>query len=481
MAHFFTELRRRKVWLVGGVYVAASWVLIQLVSVAEEPLSLPGWFDTGAFVVLGIGFPIALILAWAQETQAEREAPAENDAPESREADPPSIAVLPFDNMSEETEYEYLGDGMAEEIITLLAQAPDLFVIARNSSFAYKGTAPDIRNVGRELGVRYVLEGSIRKIGEQIRVTAQLIEAETGVQLWADRYNRPIATIFELQDEVCTSIAEVLGGEIFAGEVARFGRQRPENLDAWGLYIKARGLQGNRGFIAETVPLLRRAVELDENLAVAHAYLSYCLQTNVSFGASHDPEKDLAEATSAMERSLQLARDNPTVITFCARTMSTVGGIERAIRMVEQAIETSPFFPDLYWALGYLLVCDGRAEEAIDANRRALRQSPRDLNAAAVHMWIAMAQVLLDDHEGAVLSVRESVERNPKNFTGWIVLANSLALIDRITEAHEAIERAKVIAPRFSLSLAEDRFQAMFENEEDAAKLTAGLRKLDLE
>ena len=246
---FWEEIKRRKVGRVAVAYAVVAWLLVQIVVTVEAPLSLPAWMDTFVIVLVVIGFPLALILSWAFDltpTGIERtkrlESSDENSqqsiAAVTQEQDasiivlPCSLAVLPFANMSDDPDQDYFSDGLTEDIITDLSLIPGLFVIARNASFTYKGKSVDVRQLGEEMGVRYVLEGSVRKSSDQVRVTAQLIEAASGHHLWAKKYDKGLEDVFAVQDELTKEIVTAMDVELVSGEKGSHQRSRVKNPEA---------------------------------------------------------------------------------------------------------------------------------------------------------------------------------------------------------------------------------------------------------
>ena len=235
------------------------------------------------------------------------------DAPGSREADPPSIAVLPFKNMSDDREQEYLADGMTEELINLLSRIPAYRISARNSSFAYKDKSPDVRSVGQELGVRYVVEGSIRRVGGNIRVTAQLIRSSDGNHVWSETFDRPIADIFDVQDEVVEAIARTLQHRIGLEEQSRIRRIPPENLDAWGLLIRAEQIPPrDRRSRDERLSLIQQSLEIDPEFARANAMMATTLANNANLGFSRKSEATDAKVEHYATPGWRSKTGNPT-------------------------------------------------------------------------------------------------------------------------------------------------------------------------
>ncbi len=292
--------------------------------------------------------------------------------------DKASIAVLPLDSMSDSRDYEYLADGMTEDIITLLARIPSFFVIARNSSFSYKGKQRDIRQVGRELGVRYVVEGSLRPVGDRLRVTIQLIEAETGNHIWAERFDRTAADLFEVQDEITNAIVARLEPELTRAEFELIRRRPPADMDAWDYYRQARGILSMKGWhestFAEGAELYRKAIALDPEFAPARAGLSLLLAIGHLIGYVAEPDEALNEA----DQALALDSDSSEVLGFAGCALSDIGHATRGIELLEKAIERNPSNAQAWVALGAAQLSNRQPERAIESLEHGLRISPRD-------------------------------------------------------------------------------------------------------
>ena len=262
---------------------------------------------------------------------------------------PSSLAILPFANLSDDRALGFFSDGLSEDIITLLARLPGIFVIARNSSFSYKNQNVDAREIGRELGVTYIVEGSLRPVGDKVRVTVQLIEAATGNHLWAKRFEQPENQVFELQDEITLGIAASLVPELARVELDRINQRDPIDLDAWDYYTKAAGTLSIKGWhretFAEAITLLNRAVEVDPNFALAHAYLSLIYAIGHIFGLVSDDVGGPQQAIAAAEMAMQIDNQSAEVLGFTGCALSDVGLIGRAIDILEHAIESDPSNP----------------------------------------------------------------------------------------------------------------------------------------
>jgi TolB-like protein len=302
----------------------------------------------------------------------------EQSAPTS---DKPSIAVLPFQNMSGDPDQEYFVDGMVEEIITALSRFPRLVVIARNSSFTYKGKAVDVRQVGRELGVRYVLEGSVRKAGNRVRIAGQLINSATGAHIWADRFDGTLDDIFDLQDRVASSVVGAIEPQLRLAEIDRASRKATENLEAYDLYLRAlaQEYKRTRDSLDEAVRLLKCALELDSAYAPAMALISGCrtLQRSRHWIPNSGPEVD--EAIGMARQAIGIARDDPHVLTTAGFTFAFLAGEnDAALSALDRAIVLNPNFALAFGLRALVLVFLNRPDEAIPAAQQAMRLSPRD-------------------------------------------------------------------------------------------------------
>ena len=334
-----------------------------------------GFEDTGEQTLKNIAKPVR-VYRWTDATAA----PA-SEAPLAL-PDKPSIAVLPFTNMSGDPEQEYFSDGISEDIITELSRFRSLFVIARNSSFAYKGQSVNVGKIGRELGVQYVVEGSVRKAGNRVRITAQLVEAATGNHIWAERYDRDLDDIFAVQDEVTNAIVTAIEPTLGSVERGRAHRKPTESLDAWESY--QRGLWNVYRYAAqenaEAQSFFRRAIELDPNFAPAHAGLARAITTSVMLGFGADPASALGEARDTAERAVTLDGDDAFSHAVVGRVNYMLGEHDAAISACETALALNPNLAMAHFDLGEALIYSGRHEESIVEQDAAIRLSPRDPN-----------------------------------------------------------------------------------------------------
>ena len=363
--------------------------------------------------------------------------------------DKPSIAVMPFANMSGDPEQEYFVDGMVEEIITALSRIRWLFVIARNSSFTYKRQAVDVKQVGRELGVRYVLEGSVRKAGGRMRITAQLIEAATGANLWADRFDGSLDDVFELQDKVAVSVAGVIEPELQTAEIRRSAERPTNDLTAYDLFLRAlpRAESGEKEGIVEALDLLGRAVERDPRYGPALGLAARCHNRLHVSGWTDDPETNRREGVDLARRALRVARDDPGVLSMAAYVFGYFGeDIDTAISLIDRSLELNPSFARGWGSSGWLRLWAGQPDRAIAHFETALRLSPRD-RAVAPLLGIGIAHFLARRFDEA----RATLLRSLQEFPGWVpnyrFLAACCAQMGRLDEAREIVQRLRALTP----------------------------------
>jgi adenylate cyclase len=366
--------------------------------------------------------------------------------------DKPSIAVLPFANMSGDPEQEYFADGMVEEIITALSRIRWLFVIARNSTFTYKGQAIDVKRVGRELGVRYVLEGSVRKAVGRVRITAQLIDALTGAHLWADRFDGSVEDIFDLQDKVAVSVAGVIEPTLRQAEVERARRKRPDNLGAYDLVLRA--LPHAYAAMPEeariAVPLLERALALEPDYGLAHGYLSLCYEIVFARGG-HDPEVAAAAVRHA-HAAIAHGRDDATALALGGFTIALVEHDRpAAIEAFETALALSPSCSIACIFGSVAMGWSGEAERALEWGERALRLSPFDRMNYSAHHALTLGHFMNRSYEEAAIAARRAAQGNPGFSIMHMLLAASLAAQGRVAEANAAAARVLALQPNFTI------------------------------
>jgi TolB-like protein/class 3 adenylate cyclase/Flp pilus assembly protein TadD len=361
--------------------------------------------------------------------------------------DKPSIAVLPFQNMSGDPEQEYFVDGMVEEIITALSRIRWLFVIARNSSFTYKGQAVDVKRVGRELGVRYVLEGSVRKGGNRVRITAQLIDALTDAHLWADRFDGSLEDVFKLQDEVASSVAGVIEPALQAAEIRRSAERPTSDLTAYDLYLRALPLyeSGEKNQTIEALELLGRAIGRDPRYSLALALAAQCHAHLHVSGWTDDPELHRRRAVDLAQCALRGAGDDPNTLGRAAHALGYSGGdLGAATALVDRCLELNPSYASGWINSGWLRLWAGQPDLAIEHLETGLRLNPRDRHHGAV-MGIGVGHFFARRLENAAAMLLRSLQERPNWVPTYRFLASCYAHMGRLDEARETIERVRQI------------------------------------
>jgi TolB-like protein len=372
-------------------------------------------------------------------------------------AEKPSIAVLPFVNMSGDPEQEYFSDGITEDIITALSRLHWFFVIARNSTFSYKGKPVDVKQIGRELGVRYILEGSIRKIGNRVRITAQLINATTGAHLWAERYDRELNDIFALQDEITQSVTAAIEPKLVEAEGMHLHGRSPGDLDAWDLVMRAVASFW-RMTTTETgaaIDMLRLAVRRYPNYAPAQSMLAFGLLVSDHVGWA-PPGKPYKLAAELAHRAAELDDNDPWAHLALGYLAFTARQTDDAVRQFERALELNPNFAAAYGYLGWAVVFDGRHEEAIEYFQQAFRMSPHDPLIAFFYAGMCAAHYFARRFDEAVEWGRKSIQQRPGFIAGQRILCASLAHAGRTEELRAAMARLRELQPDITMAWLEE-------------------------
>jgi adenylate cyclase len=392
--------------------------------------------------------------------------------------DKPSIAVLPFENMSGDPEQEYFADGMVDEIITALSRFKWLFVIARNSSFTFKGRTVDIKEVGRRLGVRYVLEGAVRRASGKVRITGQLIDAVTGAHIWADRFERDLTDVFALQDEITVAVVSAIQLKLLQTEIAMAARRRPENLTAYDYSLRAvpQYYLSTREGLAEAIRLAHRALELDPRFGLVAALASICHMNNLILGHSHDPQFDRQEAVRLFRLALSVDDNDPETLAVAAVVSAfMVGDSESEIEMADRAVALNPNSFRAWNCRGHVYRIAGLPEEAVRSFERALRMSPVDPELHRLFTGMGFAFIELGRFEEAIVAGKKALRQNPSHSGIHRCLASAFAHLGRDAEAHDAAARLLELDPAFTISESIARG-----GQSNAKLLIEGLRKAGL-
>jgi TolB-like protein len=363
--------------------------------------------------------------------------------------DKPSIAVLPFANMSGDPEQEYFADGMVEEIITALSRIRWLFVIARNSSFSYKGQTIDVKQVGRELGVRYVVEGAVRKAGQRVRITAQLIDATTGSHLWADRFDGLLEDIFEVQDKVAVGVAGVIEPTLQAAETRRSADRPTNDLTAYDLYLRAlaHSLSYEKDQIVQALDLLGQAIERDPHYGPALALAAHCHQRFVVMGWTEDPETVQHASVDLARQALRIGADDPDVLAFAAFAFGYFGeDIDVAVALIDRCLTLNPSFARGWYWSAVLRTFVGQPDLALKHFETYLRLSPRERVVPYLN-GIGEAHFFCRRFDEATANLLASLERAPGFLVTYRLLAACYAHMGRLDEAREIVSRLRALTP----------------------------------
>jgi TolB-like protein len=438
--------------------------------------------DLGETTLKNIALPIrvySLEVGSAAQAQSGSAAPGE---PPARLALPnkPSIAVVPFANMSGDPEQEYFADGIVEDIITALSRFNQLFVIARNSSFAYKGRNVDVTQIGRELGVRYLLEGSVRKAGERVRITGQLIDTATGAHLWANRFDGELADIFDLQDQVTASVVGAVAPKLEQAEIDRARRKPTESLDAYDHYLRGMAAfhQFERAANREALACFTRAFELDPGFAAASGMAARCYAQRKGFGWLTDHDRERAEALRLARNAAHAGRDDAVALAAAGFALVLFGDMADGDAFLERALVLNP---NLAWAWhigGFAKACCGQPDAAVAQAAHAMRLSPQDPQYFAMQAIVALGHFLAGRDDEAHASAQAAVREMPSFPLAAGVAAASAALSGRDADAAGAIALLRQIDP--NLCLSNLALWIPFRRTEDAARWAEGLRRAGL-
>ncbi|NKB99529.1 MAG: hypothetical protein GKR90_13680 [Pseudomonadales bacterium] len=389
----------------------------------------------------------------------------------------PSIAVLPFTNMSSNPEHGFLADGMSEELINLLANCVNWRVTSRNTSFRYRDQAVDVREVGQQLGVAYVVEGSMRRVGERIRVSAQLVSTLDSTQIWSNRYDRPVDEIFDVQDEVIHAIFRTLKNRIGFAERERVRRTHKADLDAWGLLVKAGQIRVRDAATRdEQRDLAHEALSIDPDYSRAHAFLCWALFLSIARGFTSDAKSDMAAAKGHADKALATGATDPVTLKSCAGGYAAVGQSKEALRLAHRAFEISGTTDALYVAAlmwnGQLTEAQEFCEALVVATVPGTPSAPSELRPVSL---LANLYMLREEFDQALELAERDLTENPANYFSHVNLANLKGYLGQTEGAAEAWQKAKDMMPGLSLSLFESGYRMVFIDPKLAERFSAGL------
>jgi TolB-like protein len=437
--------------------------------------------DKGEIALKNIARPVQVFaISGAKESKT-------TVSPESKPAlalpDKPSIAVLPFQNMSGDPEQDYFADGMAEDIITALSRFKALFVIARNSSFTYKGRAVDVKQVGRELGVRYVLEGSVRKAANRVRITGQLVDTGTGGHLWAERFDGGLGDIFDLQDQVTESVVGAIAPAVEKAEIERAKRKPTESLDAYALYLRglARFYQfANRQANGEALRLFNSAIELDPDFASAYGRAAACYVIAKTNGWISDTANEIAEVTRLAHRAVELGKHDAIALAASGFALAlVVRDLGVGAALIDRALVLNSNLAEAWNYGGWVKNWLGEPEPALERFAHAMRLSPLDPRATAMRAGTAHAHFFLGRYDEAASWAAMALQDNPDFQTGLRIDAASNAMAGRPEQARRAVARLRQLNPALHVSTLKD-VVGPYRHSEDLSRYEEGLRQAGL-
>ncbi len=404
--------------------------------------------DRGERQLKNISKPVR---AYAIRARTHSLAPATNRGKPLPFPDKPSIAVLPFQNMSGDPEQEYFADGIVEDIITALSRFKSLFVIARNSSFTYKARLVDTKQVGRELGVRYVLEGSVRKVAGRVRITGQLIEASTGVHLWADKFDGELRDIFDLQDDVTSSVVATIAPAIERAETARSKRKPTDRLDSYDLFLRGMAASYRGRTASKALEFFHEAIKLDEEFAAAYAMVAYVALVEQAVSGSPLSEQRREQAVRFAERAARLGHDDAFVLARSAHVLAYLGRkYDRAALLVEQAVTLNTNFATAWHSRGWVAVVSDLPERAIESFQQMTRLSPLDPLIVGALYGSAFAYFLCSQYEEGLEAATRAVQMAANVLSLAAVVVNAVSLGRRV-EAADAAAHLLRVDPTFRI------------------------------
>ena len=489
---FWEEIKRRKVVRVAVAYSVVAWLLVEIVVTVKAPLNLPGWMDTFVIILVLVGFPLALILSWAYDltstgivrtkhlesiTETSQQSMATKTRKQESPLDvhPDSLAVLPFVNMSDDPEQEYFSDGLTEDIITDLSLIPGLFVIARNSTFTYKDKSVDVRRLGEEMGVRYVLEGSVRKSGNQVRVTAQLIEAASGHHLWAKKYDRGLEDVFAVQDELTKEIVTALDVELVSGERGRYQRSRVKNPEAREVLYRgmAKFYKFDEASHAQAKMFFEQFTRLEPDSILGYVWQAQMCQVEIFMGWSEDKDSSLKNMETLVAKALKIDDRDPLALGHAGMQQLFLGNHDQSIAFAKQALAEAPGMDSPYYSLGWFQMFNDTPLEGIENLKRAMRLSP--IVTAPRSTILGTAYRNAGQLELAVATLENTVIRFPAFISGRVALASCYVLIGKKKKAKQ--EAREILRRDPAYTIARYTTPNLYRNKETMEKWAESLRK----
>ena len=441
--------------------------------------------DLGETKLKNIAEPMRIYSLWCGNAIAAKATAlagaGTSTAPPLSLPDKPSIAVLPFQNMSGDPEQEYFADGMVEDIITELSRFRQLFVIARNSSFVYKGRAVDVKQVSRDLGVRYILEGSVRKAADRIRITAQLIDASTGVHLWAERFDGGLQDFFDLQDQITARVVGEIAPKLEQAEIERAKRKPTESLDAYDYFLRGMASVNHwtRAANDEALRLFYKAVELDPEFGSAHGMAAWCYIWRKLNGWVIDRAQETSEGTRLARRAVELGKDDPVALSRGGHALAWfVRDLDNGAAFIDRALALNPNLAAAWNLSGWVRAYRGELDLSIEHHARAMRLSPLDPILYNMHVGTAFAHFLTGRYDEASAWANKALREQPNYPAANRILAASNALAGHMNEAQEAMAHLRELDPSLRVSNLTEVFP--LRRPEDLARFAEGLRKAGL-
>lgn len=488
---FWDEIRRRKVGRVAVAYAVGAWLIVEVVVTIEAPLSLPGWFDTFVIILAAVGFPIAIALSWIYDVTpggiertedretTEEKSGASNATPRGHGSplivDRYSIAVLPFENLSDDPGQEYFSDGLSEDIITDLSLIPGLFVIARSSTFTYKGQSVDLKQLGERLGVRYVLKGSVRKSGNTVRVSAQLVEAASGHQIWAKKYDRDLGNILAVQDDLTEEIVAALDVELVSGERGQHHRHRIKNPEARDALYRgmAQFYKFDQTSHAKAKRLFEKFTQLEPESTLGYVWQAQLCQVALFMGWCEDRASALKEMGTLVARALEIDEKDPLALGHAGMHQLFLGNHDQSIAYAKLALAEAPGMDSPYYSLGWFQMFDENPIEGIENLKRAIRLSP--IKSAPRLTILGTAYRNAGQLYSAAAILEDTVERFPDFISARVALASCYILMDRGQDAKR--EAREILRRDPTYTLARYTTPNLYRNQETMEKWAECLRK----